>query len=155
MPLGPRPKNDPLPLKYVKINKCMTVAEYISQQEENRKNILSSIHFIIIKEDQTVIAEVGKMMGKEMILYKEKGHFKYGLASVKNYMSMHIMPIYGGSPLHAKYKILMPDMEFQKGCINFKSDKGVPFEIIRQLFADCARISIVAMMDRWAKAKKT
>jgi hypothetical protein len=131
----------------------MTAEDYISRQQADRKNILSSLHSIILKEDPTVVAEIGTMMGKEMILYKEKGNFKYGLASVKNYMSMHIMPIYGGSPLHAKYQVLLPDMEFQKGCINFKTDSNVPLEIIRQLFADCAKISVTAMLEQRKKAK--
>lgn len=92
----------------------MTAADYIAKQGNDRENVLSCIHSIILQEDKTVTEEVGLMMGKEMILYKEKGLFKYGLASVKNYMSMHIMSIYGGSPLHAKYQKLLPDVEFDK-----------------------------------------
>jgi hypothetical protein len=132
----------------------MTAADYISQQAADRMNILSSLHSLILKEDPTVLAEVGTMMGKDMILYKENGYFKYGLASVKNYMSMHLMPIYLNSPLHAKYQVLLPDAEFQKGCINFKTGEAVPLEIIRQLFADCAKISVAAMLERRKKAKK-
>jgi hypothetical protein len=133
----------------------MNVADYISKQGEDRQHILASLHSILLKEDPTVVAEVGTMMGKEMILYKEKGHFKYGLASVKNYMSMHIMPIYGGSPLHKRYQVLLPEMEFQKGCINFKTASEAPLEIIRQLFADCAKISVAAMLEERKNTKKT
>ena len=133
----------------------MTPADYISRQPADRKDILSSIHAIILQQDPTITAGVGKMMGKEMILYNEKGVFKYGLASVKNYMSMHIMPIYGGSPLHAKYQVLLPAAEFQKGCINFKSDDEVPLEIIRRLFADCAKVNIAAMLEQMRTAKKS
>jgi hypothetical protein len=32
------------------------------------------------------------MMGKEMIVYSARGIFKYGLSSMKNYMSLHVMP---------------------------------------------------------------
>jgi hypothetical protein len=126
----------------------MTAAEYISSQQKDRVPILSSIHSIILQEDPGVTPKVGPMMGKEMILYMERGYFKYGLASVKNYMSMHIMPIYGGSPLYEKYQQLLPQTEFQKGCINFKTDREVPMEIIRRLFADCAKVSIAAMLEK-------
>ncbi|HET6255419.1 MAG TPA: hypothetical protein VFE32_15170 [Puia sp.] len=132
----------------------MTAADYISRQGEDRKAILSQIHYIILQEDRSVAAWVGPMMGKEMILYKENGFFKYGLASVKNYMSMHVMPIYGGSPLHAKYRQLLPEAEFQKGCINFKGSGEVPLDVIRGLFADCAKVSIAAMIEKRNKAKK-
>ena len=75
----------------------MTEADYISAQDAERRRLLSDIHSIILQADKTVTSAVGPMMGKAMILYKERGYFKYGLSSVKNYMSMHIMPIYGGS----------------------------------------------------------
>jgi hypothetical protein len=126
----------------------MTAADYISKQEVERRQILSSIDAIILQEDKSVIQDVGPMMGKEMILYKEKGHFKYGLASVKNYISIHIMPIYGGSPLHEKYQKLLPSARFQKGCLNFKSAVDVPLETIRQLFADCARVGLAALIEK-------
>ena len=133
----------------------MTPADYISQQQEDRKSILSRIHAIILQEDETITPEVGTMMGKEMIVYKEKGYLKYGLASVASYITMHVMPIYGGSPLHAKYQALLPGMKIQKGCINFKTDKEVPFEIIRQLFAECGKVSIAAMAEQRKRTKGT
>jgi hypothetical protein len=125
----------------------MTASDYISKQDVDRQYILAAIHGIIIQEDKTITEHVGKMMGKEMILYNERGYFKYGLSSVKAYMSMHIMPIYGGSPLHKKYQSQLPSVRFQKGCINFANAADVPLEIIHQLFADCAKISIAAMLE--------
>jgi len=125
----------------------MTAADYISKQASERQPILAAIHAIILQEDKTVSEHIGLMMGKEMILYNEKGYFKYGLASVKNYMSIHCMPIYGGSPLHARYQRLLPAAQFQKGCINFENAADVPLDTIRQLFADCAKVSIAAMLE--------
>ena len=89
-----------------------------------------------------------------MILYEERSVFKYGLASVKNHMSMHIMPIYMDSPLHKKYQLQLPDAQFQKGCINFQNAAEVPLEILRELFADCAKISIAAMLEKRKKEAK-
>lgn len=132
----------------------MNASEYISKQHKDRQSILSGIHAVIMEEDSSVSQEVGKMMGKEMILYKENGHFKYGLSSVKNYMSLHIMPIYGSSPLHEKYQKLLPDAEFQKGCINFRNSSELRLDIVRRLFADCAKVSIAAKMETWKARKK-
>ncbi|MDB4920665.1 hypothetical protein [Mucilaginibacter sp.] len=47
------------------------------------------------------------MMGKEMILYEERCYMKYGLASTKNYMSLHCLPMYMNPSLHAKYAGLL------------------------------------------------
>jgi hypothetical protein len=35
------------------------------------------------------------MIGKAMIVYKGNGDMKYGLASLKNYISLHVMPLHG------------------------------------------------------------
>ena len=126
----------------------MTPSDYISKQDVERQFILTAIHDIILQEDKSVTEGIGLMMGKEMILYKEAGYFKYGLSSVKNHISLHIMPIYGGSPLYTKYQKLLPSVQFQKGCINFKNPGDMPLETIRQLFAECAKVSIVEMLEK-------
>ncbi len=71
----------------------MPVQEFLSNQLPGRQSLLNKIPEIIVQADKTVTAEVDPMMGKEMIVYKSSGVFKYGLSSVKSYMSLHLMPI--------------------------------------------------------------
>ncbi|TFF37285.1 hypothetical protein [Mucilaginibacter psychrotolerans] len=123
----------------------MSPTEYISQQAPERQAILTALHDAILANDKTVAPVVEPMMGKEMIIYKERAYMKYGLASVKNYMSIHCMPIYMNPAFHAKYTPLLPDAKFQKGCINFIDAREMSLDIAGQLFAECAAISIVAM----------
>jgi hypothetical protein len=129
----------------------MTVADYLSRQDPSRRKLLSEIHEIIITEDPKTVAEVGKMMSKEMILYKTGGIFKYGLASNKEYMSLHAMPIYGAPRIHEKYRKLLPQCNFQKGCINFKQIDDL--DIMRQLIADCAAVDLLALMAEMRKSR--
>jgi hypothetical protein len=131
----------------------MPISTYISKQEESRQNILSSIHEIIIKTDKNVTAEVGEMMGKEMILYKTKGIFKYGLASPKEHISLHLLPMYSLPEVHNKYSKLLSKAKFQKGCINFKNEDEMPLKIVKELIADCAKIDMVALMEKYKKKK--
>jgi len=51
----------------------MEIEVYITSQPADRQKILSSIHTAIIGNDKSVIAKVGSMMGKEMIVYKGMG----------------------------------------------------------------------------------
>ena len=115
---------------------------------------MTDIHSIIIQEDKTVVPIVELMMGKEMIVYKGKGIMKYGLASVKNYMSLHVMPIYGSKTLFKKYKTLLHNANFQKGCINFDTADKIPLDIVRQLFADCSKIDLLKIREDYLKEKK-
>ncbi len=128
--------------------------QYISAQPADRHAILTAIHSIILEEDKAALAVVEPMMGKEMILYKVKGSMKYGLASVKKYMSLHVLPIYGSAALHAKYKLLLPKASFQKGCINFETAEEMPLGIIRQLIADCSKIDLLKIREDYLREKR-
>lgn len=130
------------------------VKQYISAQLKERHSILSAIHSVILKKDKTVVPIVEPMMGKAMILYKDKGMMKYGLASMKQYLSLHVLPIYGSKSLYDKYKSLLPKANFQKGCINFNSAEEMPLEIVTQLIADCSKIDLVAEREKYLEAKK-
>jgi hypothetical protein len=124
----------------------MTIPSFLSSQEPGRKQILSAIHNIILKLDKNAKSEISSMMGKEMIIYKTSGIFKYGLSSVKDHMTLHVMPIYGSSKLHSKYEKLLDKTKFQKGCINFKKAEEMPIDIVTQLINDCSKLDLQAIL---------
>lgn len=132
----------------------MTIPAFISSQLPERRELLHNIHSIIMQEDKTVRATIKPMMGKEMIIYDAPGTFKYGLSSVKNYISLHLMPIYCVKTLHAKYKKLLKEADFQKGCINFTSAEEVPLEILRSLISECSKIDLLAIRENYTRQKK-
>ena len=132
----------------------MLIASYISKQAPDRQGLLVKIHEAIVESDQTVKAGVESVMGKEMIVYKANGFFKYGLASVKNYMSLHLMPIYGSPPLFSKYKKLLPEANFQKGCINFCKEDEIPLNILKELIRDCSEIDLLKIKEEYLKSRK-
>jgi len=132
----------------------MAIQDYITQQPVERRQILADIHALIIVHDKTVTASVEPMMGKEMILYKAGGMMKYGLAGVKNYMSLHVMPIYASPQLFNRYKALLNRANFQKGCINFSSDADMPLPIVQQLIIDCAGVDLAKIKEDYVQAKK-
>jgi hypothetical protein len=132
----------------------MTIEAFISNQLPERQDMLAKIHAIIIKEDKTISATIAPMMGKEMIIYNAPGTFKYGLSSMKQYMSLHVLPMYGSEKIYTKYKVLLPEAAFQKGCINFKNEQEMPLKIVQQLMVDCAKIDLRAIREAYLKAKK-
>src|ERR1700761_4404000 len=97
----------------------MSILEYILTAPAERQAALTAIHDVIMANDPSVTAVIKPMMGKDMILYEERGYMKYGLADTKNYMSLHCLPMYMNPVMHTKYTPLLPDAKFQKGCINF------------------------------------
>lgn len=132
----------------------MTVSEYINSMPLDRQAMLNELHQTILANDPTVTPVIKPMMGKEMILYEERTYMKYGLASVKNHMSLHCLPMYMNAPLHAKYEQLLPAAKFQKGCINFSDKEALPPAIAAALIKDCSSISIAALLENRKRSKK-
>jgi hypothetical protein len=133
----------------------MTPKEFISNQPPERQQLLTGIHETIIASDKTVKPVVEPMMGKEMIIYNAPGIFKYGLSSVKKYMSLHVLPIYGSPTLYSKYKALLPAANFQKGCINFNNEKDLPLKIVKQLIRDCSTIDLLKIREEQLRLRKS
>ena len=133
---------------------AMLATEHIAQQPAQRQQLLSDIHAIIIAGDKTVSAVVEPMMGKDMIIYKVGGMMKYGLASVKKYMSLHVLPMYMAPNIYDKFKALLPDAIFQKGCINFSLADEMPADIIKLLIGDCAAIDLLKIREDQLQARK-
>jgi hypothetical protein len=132
----------------------MTVTEYISKQLPERQKLLTALHETIIENDKTVTAGVGTMMRQEIIGYNAPGTFKYGLGSGKNYITLHLLPMYGSSIIYSKYKALLLKAKFQKGCINFNNEEEMPLEIVQQLIQDCAPIDLLKIREEYQKSKK-
>ena len=133
----------------------MNIENFLSSQEPDRQSLLKKIHAIIPKADKSTTPVIGSMMGKTMILYNQHGQMKYALASVKNYMSLHVLPMYMNKEVFEKYKVLLPDANFQKGCINFTSAEQMPVAIVENLIKDCVPIDLKKMREDYLKAKKT
>ena len=131
----------------------MTIPEFIANQPEERQALLSQLHEIIIQKDKTVTPVIAPMMGKDMIIYNAPGTFKYGLASVKKYMSLHVLPMYGSPVIYEKYKGLLKEASFQKGCINFSNKDEMPLKIVKELIAECAKIDLRALREEYLKSK--
>src|ERR1700749_197064 len=117
----------------------MTVSEFIASVPAERRALFTQLHEAIVANDATVTPVVKPMMGKDMILYEEQGKvMKYGLASTKNYMSLHCLPMYMNAPVHAKYEALAPKAKFQKGCINFTDETELPVSVVAMLIKGCS-----------------
>lgn len=132
----------------------MQIQDFISKQPAERQELLHKLHEIIIQNDLTVTPVVEPMMGKEMIIYKDRCMMKYALSGVIKYMSLHLLPIYGSPVLHEKYKTLLDKASFQKGCINFENAEQMPLDIVKQLITDCAKIDLVKIREEYLKKKK-
>lgn len=125
----------------------MNITEYISHAPAERQNALIAIHETILANDPNVTPVIKPMMGKEMILYEQRGYMKYALADTKKHMSLHCLPMYMNPAIHARYLNLMPAAKFQKGCINFTDGDDLPPAALTGLITDCSSINIADVLE--------
>ena len=130
------------------------VSQYIFRQPLNWQCVLSDIHELILLEDTSVFPCVELMMGKEMIVYKCNGMMKYALVGLKNFMSLHVLVMYGSPVLFAKYNLLLSHLKFQKSCIHFNSAEQMPLDIVKNLISDCAGINLNQIRADYLASKK-
>ncbi len=57
------------------------------------------------------------------------------LANQKNYISLHLMPIYVYPELRAKFDASNKKLKCGKGCINFKRAEDLPLETIAEIIS--------------------
>jgi hypothetical protein len=131
----------------------MEISAFISTMPAERQETLTAIHEAILANDPSVVALIKPMMGKEMILYEERCYMKYGLASAKNYMSLHCLPMYMNPALHAKYITQLPDAKFQKGCINFEDGGQLTLSVLVALIKECSSVNIAEVLENRKKKK--
>ena len=129
----------------------MTITEFISGAPTERQAVMTKLHETIMANDPAVIPIVKPMMGKEMVLYEQRGYMKYGLASTRQHLSLHCLPMYMNAALHQQFEKLLPDAKFQKGCINFKDEADVPIAIMAKLITECSAIDIAEMLEKRKK----
>ncbi len=130
------------------------VQDFIKRQPEDRQKLLTALHTTILKNDSKVIPVIEPMMGKEMIIYKGKSMMKYGLASMKDYISLHALPIYMHPTLHTKYKALLNKASFQKGCINFTAADQMPLTIVGPFIKECSAVDLEKIREDQLKKRK-
>lgn len=130
---------------------AMTVPEYLAKQAPEGEKLLTELHNIILETNKKLSANVSKMMGADMIIYTLNNQFIYALGAGKNYMSLHVLPMYMVKTIHEKYAKLLPKAKFQKGCINFKNADEMPAATVKQLLTECAQVDMAALMEKFKK----
>jgi hypothetical protein len=55
--------------------------------------------------------------------------------------------------IYEKYKALLMNANFQKGCINFKKKDEMPLKIIEELISECSKMDLRAIRENQLKSK--
>lgn len=89
----------------------------------------------------TTTDEPGNLVLKTVWLEpgKKEGAWFGAVQLKKNYVSVHLMPIYADATLRAKVSAELEKRMQGKSCFNFKKPEPELFDPLEELIADCAK----------------
>ena len=90
----------------------------------------------------------------KFLTFKAAGEWYVALASQKNYLSLHLVPIYVYPELRAKLDAGGKRLKCGKGCINFRRAEELPLEVIGEVIRANSAADYVEKMRSVRKSKK-
>lgn len=147
-------------------SKAKTVEEYLRELPEDRREAISAVRSVILKNLPKGFEEG---MGYGMMGYyvplsrypagylgKKDTPLPYaGLASQKNYMSLYLMSVYGNKEAEEKFKrdydASGKKLDMGKSCVRFKRLADIPLDVIGHAVA---RTSVEEFIALYEKSRK-
>lgn len=131
-------------------SKAKTVAEYLKELPEDRRNAISKIRAVIRKnlpkgyEEQMIYGMIGYVVPHKV--YPAGYHVNpetpvpfASLASQKNYIALYLMTLYqkGGIEewFRERFRAAGRKLDMGKSCVRFKKLEDVPLDIIGEAIA--------------------
>jgi uncharacterized protein DUF1801 len=149
-------------------SKAKTVAEYLAELPDDRRKSIAAVRNVIL-ENLDKDFEEGMQYG--MIGYYVP-HRVYpagyhcdprqplpfaALGSQKNYMSLHLMCIYGDTNqlkwFQQAWKNAGKKLDMGKACVRFKSLDDVPLEVVAEVFRRVRAANYIEQIERAVKAR--
>ena len=90
----------------------------------------------------------------KFLTFKASGEWYVALASQKNYLSLHLTPMYVYPELRAKLDAGEKKVKSGKGCINFKRAEELPLEAIGEIVGATSAADYVEKLRSLRKSKK-
>ena len=89
----------------------------------------------------------------KFLTFKAAREWYVALASQKNYLSLHLTPIYVYPELRAKLDAGGKKLKCGKGCINFKRAEELPLDVIGEIIGASSAADYVEKMRSLRKRK--
>jgi len=124
-----------------------TVSEYLEALPEDRRAAINAVRKVILKHlpkgyDEAMSAGCIAYQVPLAVLpktYNGQPLWYAALASEKNYMSVHLMTVYGHKPteiwLRERFKASGKRLDMGKACIRFRKLEDLPLDVIGEAVA--------------------
>ena len=145
------------------LSKATTVEEYLAELTPDRLEAISALRQVVLSnlpEGYQETMQFGMIsyvipLERYPLTYNKKALQYAALASQKNYISLHLMNIYGDKGTEewftAQYAASGKKIDMGKSCVRFKKIDDLPLELIGQVIA---RTRVSAFIERYEVARR-
>ncbi|WP_395373818.1 hypothetical protein [Marinicella sp. W31] len=120
--------------------------------ETDQQAYFEQLRATIKEYDTDVVEKVADVMSsKNGLVYSQEGVFKYALTRNKHHFSFHSMVMYANADIYQLTGDLLPHVEQQKGCINYKSIEHMPLQSFIELIQQSARKDFSPVIAHYQK----
>lgn len=108
--------------------------DYLASLPAERKEAVERVWKAV---RESMPAGYTEQISPKYLTFAADGEMYVALANQKNYLTLHLIPIYIFPELKAKLDNSGKKLKGGKGCINFLSAEELPLEIIAQVVGSC------------------
>ncbi|MGY3087883.1 hypothetical protein ACVWYF_000909 [Hymenobacter sp. UYAg731] len=94
-------------------------------------------------------------IGPKYLEFRAGKEMAIGLANQKNYLSLHLVPMYLMPELQEQLAAAAPRLKMGKGCVNFKMVEELPLAVLAEVIAATSLADYVATMQAVRTASRT
>lgn len=104
--------------------------QYLEELPPERRSVVEEV-WQVVREHMP--AGYTEAIGSSFLTFKAGDEWYVALANRKNYVTLHLMPIYVFPELKAKLDNSGKKMKCGKGCINFTRVEELPLEVLGEI----------------------
>ena len=108
----------------------LSLKQYLAELPPERSREVEKVWRIVRKNMPKGFTEA---IDGKYLSFKADGEWYVALANQKNYISLHLVPMYVFPELKAKFDASGKKLKCGKGCINFNTADQLPLEIIGEI----------------------
>ncbi len=109
-------------------------SDYLASIPTERKEAVERVWKAV---RESIPAGYTEQISPKYLTFAADGEMYVALANQKNYISLHLIPIYIFPELKAKLDNSGKKVKGGKGCVNFLSAEELPLDIIAQIVGSC------------------
>jgi hypothetical protein len=144
-----------------------TVSEYLASLPEDRRKAMSAVRKVVRANLPAGVVETMNwgMISYEVPLKKFPNTYNgqplmyAALASQKNYMSLHLMGIYGDEALRIEfeeaYRVTGKRLDIGKACIRFKKLDDLPLDVVADAVGGVSLDEFISLHEQAWSLRKT